>query len=100
MRRTAADGALITISASDPLNLCGIIPGGARGVDIDAGDRVRAAATNKIVYRDGIAIAAMEGDYVRPLGGPGSIAASEAAAVTRALTGRRAPAVVSGFIGR
>jgi ATP-dependent Lhr-like helicase len=92
VRRTARDGAFVTISATDPLNLCGILP----GVNND-GDRVRAAAANKVVYRDGVAVAAMEGDYIRPLAG---IEPGEASAVTHALTGRRAPAIVSGFIGR
>jgi len=88
VRRTARDGALMTISAGDPLNLCGIV---------EAGERVRSSAANKVVYRDGVAVAALEGDYIRPLAG---IAPDEASAVTRALTGRNAPAVVSGFIGR
>ena len=88
VRRTARDGALVTISAADPLNLCGIV---------DAGERVRAATANTVVYRDGVAVAALEGDYVRPLAG---VALDEASAVTRALTGRNAPPVVSGFVGR
>ena len=88
VRRTARDGALMTISAGDPLNLCGIV---------DAGERVRATPANKVVYRDGVAVAALEGDYIRPLA---AVAPEEASAVTRALTGRNAPAIVSGFIGR
>jgi ATP-dependent Lhr-like helicase len=88
VRRTAHDGALVTISAVDPLNLCGII---------HAGDRVRATTANKVVYRDGVAVAAMEGDYIRPLG---TVDPEDASAVTYALTGRRTAAVVSGFVGR
>jgi len=88
VRRTARDAALVTISACDPLNLSGIL---------ETGERIRATTANKIVYRDGVAVAAMEGDYIRPLGG---IDAADASAVTYALTGRRGPAVISGFVGR
>ncbi len=58
VRRTPKDGRLITISAADPLNLAGIL---------DSGDRVRTITAHRIVYRDGIALAALEGDYMRPL---------------------------------
>jgi ATP-dependent helicase Lhr and Lhr-like helicase len=58
VRRTAADGTLFTISAADPLNLAGIIT---------SGDRLRAAGRNRIVYRDGVPIAVLEGDFVREL---------------------------------
>jgi ATP-dependent Lhr-like helicase len=88
IRRTARDGRLITISGCDPLNLAGIV---------DRGDRVRAVAANRIVYRDGVALAAMEGDYLRPLG---EVGADEASRVATALAGRPMPAVLSGFIGR
>ena len=58
VRRTAADGRLVTISAADPLNLVGIVT---------AGDRIRAAGRTRIVYRDGAPLAVMEGDFVREL---------------------------------
>ena len=88
VRRAAADGRLTTISAADPLNLAGIVT---------AGDRVRAAAAGRIVYRDGVPLAALEGEYMRPLA---AIAPEAAADVATALAGRRVPPVVSGFIGR
>ena len=88
IRRTAPDGRLIVVSAADPVSLAGIIT---------RGDRVRAIATNRIVYRDGVPLAAMEGDYVRPLA---TIEQSDAAQVATALAGRRVPAVLSGFVGR
>jgi ATP-dependent Lhr-like helicase len=88
IRRTPADGRLNVISAADPLNLSGVLT---------SGDRVRAVAGTRIVYRDGIALAALEGDYIRPLA---EIDPSIASAVTSALAGRPAPAVISGFIGR
>jgi ATP-dependent Lhr-like helicase len=80
VRRIPADGALIVISAADPLNLTGIIT---------AGDRVRTAGRSRIVYRDGVPIAAAEGDAVRELA---PIDAQVAAGVSRALAARRQPA--------
>ena len=45
VRRTKASGDAVTISAVDPLNLCGIIT---------AGDRVPAVASTLITFRDGL----------------------------------------------
>ena len=45
VRRTKAAGDTVTISAADPLNLCGIIT---------AGERVPAIASTMIVFRDGV----------------------------------------------
>jgi ATP-dependent Lhr-like helicase len=87
IRRTAPNGRLLAISAADPLNLAGIIT---------TGDRVRAAAASRVVYRDGVPVAALEGDYMRPLT---DIASDVAAEVATVLTGRRMPAVTSGFVG-
>ena len=58
VRRTAPDGRLLAITTADPLNLVGIIT---------PGERVRTAARNTLVYRDGIALAVVEGDFTRPL---------------------------------
>jgi ATP-dependent Lhr-like helicase len=88
VRRTPGGGGLIVISAADPLNLTGLLT---------AGERVRATGGNRIVYRDGVPLAALEGDYIRPLAPLGDVSAAEVAA---ALTGRRAPAVGSGYVGR
>ncbi|HEX8253035.1 MAG TPA: DEAD/DEAH box helicase [Thermoanaerobaculia bacterium] len=85
IRRADADGALIVISAADPLNLSGII---------DSADRIRAATTTRIAYRDGIAISVMEGDYLRPLADTGAVPE-----VAMALAGRRV-AAASGWVGR
>jgi ATP-dependent Lhr-like helicase len=87
MRREGPDGCLIVISAADPLNLAGILT---------AGERVRAVATNRIAYRDGIAVSVMEGDSLRPLTDLDPAIATEAAT---ALAGRRVP-VSSGYVGR
>jgi ATP-dependent Lhr-like helicase len=87
VRRTPKDGRLITISAADPLNLAGIL---------DHGDRVRTITAHRLVYRDGVPLAALEGDYMRPLRDIDQAIASD---VASALVGRRMPAIVSGFVG-
>jgi ATP-dependent Lhr-like helicase len=87
-RRTSPNGRLLTISAADPLNLTGVIT---------AGPRVRAVTGNRIVFRDGVPLAAMEGDFVRPLADVPPALAGE---VASALAGRRVPPVLSGFVGR
>jgi ATP-dependent Lhr-like helicase len=80
VRRIPADGALVAISAADPLNLTGIVT---------AGDRIRTAGRNRIVYRDGVPLAVREGEFVRELT---PLDPALAADVSRALTARRAPA--------
>ena len=88
VRRSQRDGRLITISAVDPLNLTGVLT---------SADRIRSLTSNRLVYRDGVALATMEGDYVRPLV---EIDPTIAANVASALAGRPLPAVTSGFVGR
>ena len=87
IRRSGDDARLMAISAADPLNLTGIVT---------PGDRVRAVAGNRIVYRNGIPIAAMEGDMLRTLADVEPSVAAEAAA---AAAGRRVP-VIAGYVGR
>ncbi len=87
VRRSGARGSLVTISAADPLNLTGILAGD---------DRVRAVTSTRIVYRDGVALAVLEGDYLRPLA---QIDPMIAADVATAAAGRRMPAVTGGFVG-
>jgi ATP-dependent helicase Lhr and Lhr-like helicase len=87
-RRTAPDGRFVVISAADPLNLAGIVT---------TGERVRASAGSRILYRDGVPTAALEGEYMRPLT---MLDASASAEIAHALTGRRMPAVANGFVGR
>jgi ATP-dependent Lhr-like helicase len=87
VRRSAHDDRLIVISAADPLNLTGIIT---------SGDRIRTAASNRIVYRNGVPLAAMEGDMLRMLTTVDPAIAPDVAA---AAAGRRVP-VLSGYVGR
>jgi ATP-dependent helicase Lhr and Lhr-like helicase len=77
VRRSKPDGRLQTISAADPLNLAGIIT---------AGDRIRAAGRNRVVYRDGVPLAVLEGDAIRELT---PMDPSTAAEVAQALYRRR-----------
>jgi ATP-dependent Lhr-like helicase len=58
IRRAPPDGALITISGADPLNLAGIIT---------PGDRVAARSKSRVVFRDGVPVAVREGKEVRIL---------------------------------
>jgi ATP-dependent Lhr-like helicase len=87
IRRSAPDGRVLVLSASDPLNLIGILT---------SGERVRSTTSNRIAWRDGIAVSVMEGDYLRPLTDMPPETAMEAAI---ALAGRRVP-VSAGFVGR
>jgi ATP-dependent Lhr-like helicase len=91
VRRTPSDGRCHVISGADPLNLAGIVT---------AGDRVRAASATRVLYRNGVPMAAMEGDYVRPLIPIVDVAPALAAEVATMLAGRPMPAIMSGFIGR
>jgi ATP-dependent Lhr-like helicase len=77
VRRTPTDGRVWTICSADPLNLAGIVT---------AGPRVRAAGRNRLAYRDGVPVALMEGDELRPLV---PLDAAGTAAVSQALTRRR-----------
>jgi ATP-dependent Lhr-like helicase len=88
VRRTAPADRVVVISAADPLNLAGIVT---------AGDRVAALAHTRMAYRNGVPMAVLEGDYIRSLA---EMDAAVAADVASALTGRRMPPIVSGFVGR
>jgi ATP-dependent Lhr-like helicase len=88
IRRSGRDGRLTTISAVDPLNLTGVLT---------SDDRVRAATSSRMVYRDGVALAVLEGDYMRPLA---EIDPAAADGLASALAGRPLPAVTAGFVGR
>jgi ATP-dependent Lhr-like helicase len=87
LRRSGPDDRLMTISAADPLNLTGIIT---------PGERIRAAAGNRLVYRNGLPVAVREGDMLRMLA---EVDPSIAGDVAAAAAGRRVP-VLSGFVGR
>ena len=79
---------MLVISAADPLNLVGIVT---------PGERVPAVAATRIAVRNGVPLAVLEGDYIRPLA---DIPPAAAADIASALTGRRMPPVISGYVGR
>jgi len=88
VRRAAPSGELTGISAADPLNLAGIVT---------PGERVSALATNRVVYRDGIAIAAREKGAVRPLAEYDSATALE---IERAILRKRVTPALRTYLGR
>ena len=61
VRRAPADGAIVTLSAADPLNLTGVVC---------LGERVPATASTRIAFRDGLPIATLTGsrkiDWIEP----------------------------------
>jgi ATP-dependent helicase Lhr and Lhr-like helicase len=59
VRKETNTGSIITISGTDPLNLVGIVTPEER--------RVAAVARNRILYRDGIPIASIEGGELHRL---------------------------------
>jgi ATP-dependent Lhr-like helicase len=82
VRRTPADGHLVTVGTADPINLSGIVA---------PGERLRASTRNKLVYRDGVAIAVLEGDFLRHLV---PLDAATVVQVSRALSKRRTAHIV------
>ncbi|MBI2187660.1 MAG: DEAD/DEAH box helicase [Acidobacteria bacterium] len=72
IRRSGPDDRLITISAADPLNFTGILT---------PGDRIRATMGSRVVYRNGVPIAAMDGDGLKRLVEMAPDMAAEAAGV-------------------
>ncbi len=63
VRRKEPDGRLFPVSAGDPLNLAGILT---------PGERVAALPGNRVVYKDGVPVAAKEGRATRALRDPAS----------------------------
>jgi ATP-dependent helicase Lhr and Lhr-like helicase len=59
MRNRSPGGDCVAISSTDPLNLVGIIL---------PGERITASPGNRILFRDGVAIAQQLGDEIRPIG--------------------------------
>ena len=56
IRRRAPDDSLVSVSGADPLNLAGILT---------PGPKLAAIAGNRVLYRDGIPIAFLEGESTR-----------------------------------
>ena len=88
IRRLEASGLLLGISAADPLNLVGIVT---------PGDRIPAFATNRIVYRDGVPIAAFEAGSLRQLADYETALQRD---VERAAVRRRIPPALKAYLGK
>jgi ATP-dependent helicase Lhr and Lhr-like helicase len=74
-RREAATGELTVVSAADPLNLVGIVTPEA--------ERVAASPRNRILFRDGAPVAALEAGEVRLLSGHAGEAEDELRRILR-----------------
>jgi len=59
IRRLEGGGRLIAVGAADPLNLTGIIT---------PGERVTGVTRNRILYRDGVPVLALEAGELKPIG--------------------------------
>jgi ATP-dependent Lhr-like helicase len=86
-RRRKTAGESVSISASDPVNLTGILT---------PGDRVGALPGNRILYRDGVPIAVKEGGEVRML----AAAHEERWAIEKALVSRPVPPSLRPYLGK
>ncbi|HEY7636107.1 MAG TPA: DEAD/DEAH box helicase [Gemmatimonadales bacterium] len=58
IRRSERPGQLISLAAADPLNLTGIVT---------PGERIAAQGNNRILYCDGVPVAALDGGMIRSL---------------------------------
>ena len=77
IRREAAAGTLVALSAADPLNLTGIVT---------PGERVPALGPNRVLYEDGVPVMALIGGEPRPLA---TDAGDRSAALAQALVRKR-----------
>ncbi len=82
IRKEPAGGQLLAICGADPLNLCGILT---------PGPRITAVTANRILLRDGVPIAALEGGQVVTLEGE---AAEQGQEVERTLRVGKMPAAL------
>lgn len=85
IRKEPASDHLITLSAADPLNLTGIIT---------PGNRIPAITSNRIGYRDGVPVVALESGQVRNLENGESIPHE----MEKALRLRRIPVELRAFV--
>ena len=88
VRRAAAHGGIVTLSAADPLNLTGVVC---------LGERVSATASTRIAFRDGVPIATLTGsrkiDWIEPQ------SPEQEWGARNALLRRRIPALAARFGG-
>ena len=88
MRRTQPNGAMLSVSAADPLNMLGILV---------PGPRLAPAASNRLLYRDGVPIAVLEAKEIRYLV---EMEAAEQWQARNALLRRRIPPKVRAYLNQ
>ena len=88
VRREEPTGALLSLSAVDPLNLIGIVTPGAR---------LPALLDNRLLLRDGVPVAVRDGGEVRILDGTDQ---AEQWRLEAALVRRQVPARLRAYLGR
>ena len=88
VRRAPKNGALVSLSAADPLNLIGILT---------PGERVPAVASNRVLYRDGVPVARKVGEGVEILA---STEGPERHELESALVRRAVPGRLRAHLGR
>jgi ATP-dependent Lhr-like helicase len=88
VRRRDGAGELVGVSAADPLNLVGIVTPGAR---------VPALAANRVLYQDGVPVAAREAGEVRFLA---EVAPERKLELERALIRKRVGPALRAYFGR
>jgi ATP-dependent Lhr-like helicase len=87
-RREEKSGKLLAVSAADPLNLAGIITPGAK---------IAAHSANRVLYRDGIPVAALESGKIRLLADSEGVGDRE---MNAALTKRSVPPQLRVYLGQ
>jgi ATP-dependent Lhr-like helicase len=86
VRRKERTGALVAVSAADPLNVVGVLT---------PGRRVPAVASNRVLYRDGFPVAVREGALSRSFDEDGEVPHE----LRTALIQRRVPPLVRAYLG-
>jgi ATP-dependent Lhr-like helicase len=87
-RRQKKNGRLLSVSAADPLNLAGIIT---------PGPRIAALASNRVLFRDGVPLAARESGKTRLLADANGASERE---IDAALTERKVPRQLRLYLGQ
>jgi ATP-dependent Lhr-like helicase len=88
VRRAAKEVELVVLSAADPLNLTGLVT---------PGDRTSALASNRIAWRNGVPVAALEANEVRWF--RDDVNPEEKLEVERALARKRISPALRGYLG-
>ena len=88
VRRAKEHVELVVLSAADPLNLTGLVT---------PGDRISALASNRIAWRNGVPVAALEGNEVRWL--RDDVNPEDRLEIERALARKRISPALRGYLG-